>query len=171
MVALLYFSPTMGDFNELEKWYEREDPWGYSLHPDDRVRKEKILSLLTLYGITPEKTLDVGCGEGWLTKDLPGKLTGWDASVNAMMRFPENVGPWDGTGKFDLVVTTGTLYNQYDWRGIIDSVKRAASRWVLVAGVPGWIRPERAEFGKLIHSEEIAYRDLGNIIELYQTNL
>jgi hypothetical protein len=85
-----------------------------------------------------------------------------------MSRLPGGVEPFKGTsGQFDLVVTTGTLYPQYDWDSILGLIQSTATEWVLVAGVPGWLVPQRKEIGKLIHSEEIAYRDLGNRIELY----
>lgn len=159
--------------DELESWYSTPDPWGYFTHPDDQRRKEKILEILSVYGVAPDRTLDIGCGEGWLTRDLPGReVYGCDVSATAMSRLPEGVRPFSGTsGQFDLVVTTGTLYPQYDWDAILGLIQSTATDWVLVAGVPGWLVPERAEIGKLVHSEEIAYRDLGNRIELYHVNL
>jgi SAM-dependent methyltransferase len=163
----------MQSVKELEDWYGQADPWGYFTHPDDQKRKEKVLEILSVYGVAPEKTLDLGCGEGWLTKDLPGDLHGIDVSEKALSRLPPNVKRYDETshGKlFDLVVTTGTLYPQYDWDAILGQIQYHATDWVLVAGVPGWLVPERKEIGKLIHSEEIAYRDIGNRIELYHVN-
>jgi hypothetical protein len=92
---------------ELENWYLREDPWNYKTTEDDYFRKEKILSLLKKY----DKALDIGCGEGFITKDLPAnEIFGIELSDNASLRLPSNITrliqPVD---TYDLVMTTGTL--------------------------------------------------------------
>ena len=51
---------------ELENWYQNTDPWNYEKTTDDIIRKEKILSLLSTY----TTALDIGCGEGFITKDI-----------------------------------------------------------------------------------------------------
>ncbi len=60
------------DIEELEKWHQRKDPWGYESNPDDTLRKEILLSAI------PDKTyqqvLDIGCGQGFVTVDLPGNF-------------------------------------------------------------------------------------------------
>jgi hypothetical protein len=57
----------MQNQNELEKWYQKNDPWDYTGNKDDAYRKERILSNLKTYN----RGLDIGCGEGFITKDLP----------------------------------------------------------------------------------------------------
>lgn len=111
--------------DDLEQWYSEEDPWGYESHPDDAVRKRVLLSELP--DRPYRKTLDIGCGNGFLTRDLPGdEVIGVDLSERAIahaqvaqdarLRFirasifdlPEVV-----DGPFDLIVITGVLYPQY----------------------------------------------------------
>ena len=56
---------------ELEDWYKKNDPWSYKTTNDDIIRKEKILSLLENYNTA----LDIGCGEGFITTDLPANIS------------------------------------------------------------------------------------------------
>ncbi|NJW54048.1 methyltransferase domain-containing protein [Salinimicrobium oceani] len=110
---------------ELESWYRKEDPWGYNKNPEDIKRKEILLSEI------PNKNykhvLDIGCGEGFITKDLPGdNIYGFDVSQSAINFARKNVQRniifKQGSifeiqklidVKFDLVVITGVLYPQY----------------------------------------------------------
>ena len=56
---------------ELESWYKTEDPWKYKITQDDKTRLENVLDFLSPN--TYEKILDIGCGEGFVTTNLPGK--------------------------------------------------------------------------------------------------
>jgi 2-polyprenyl-3-methyl-5-hydroxy-6-metoxy-1,4-benzoquinol methylase len=130
---------------ELESWYDNADPWGYDSHPDDLRRKNELLALLPTRHI--ERTLDVGCGNGFLTVQLPGdEVVGTDLSEMAInwcrersqqLPKPERftflpLSIFDPSfrtlGKFDLVVITGVLYPQYigmagaTARAVIDEV-------------------------------------------------
>ena len=95
---------------ELENWYNNPDPWLYEATPDDKKRKDLILSLLDHY----DTALDIGCGEGFITKDIPAnKIYGIELSDNASSRLPNNVNRLlKPEGKYDLVMTTGTLANK-----------------------------------------------------------
>jgi 2-polyprenyl-3-methyl-5-hydroxy-6-metoxy-1,4-benzoquinol methylase len=110
---------------ELDKWHDKEDPWGYNDSKDDIIRKNILLSEI------PDKTyknvLDIGCGQGFITKDLPGEIIyGVDISQTAI-DFANKV-PIDKLiykqgsifeidklfdVKFDLIIITGVLYPQY----------------------------------------------------------
>ncbi|MBQ7738863.1 MAG: class I SAM-dependent methyltransferase, partial [Desulfovibrionaceae bacterium] len=116
---------------EIERWYSEEDPWHYDQSSNDEMRKINFLSVLPK-NITYERVLDIGCGNGFMTVDLPGEvIIGCDISCNAinyakkraeklnrtnitfknMSIFdcsPENLG-----GFFDLIVINDVLYSQY----------------------------------------------------------
>jgi len=116
---------TMQTQQELDDWFKTEDPWGYESNPDDQNRKRLLLSELPLRHY--RRVLDIGCGQGFITRDLPGEeVIGVDVSEEAIrqasryaserIRFlqsslfdlPEKI-----TGHFDLIVVTGVLYPQY----------------------------------------------------------
>lgn len=111
---------------ELDQWYSTADPWGYEDHPDDQKRKKLLL------GELPDKeyksVLDIGCGNGFITKDLPGEsVTGVDLSEEAIRyacyHEAQNRRYLVGSifdlarlfsgNTFDLIVITGVLYPQY----------------------------------------------------------
>lgn len=130
---------------EIEKHYENPDPWGYQKSPEDEKRKRYILHMLKLF--TPkggkfESALDIGCGEGWITKDLPAKrIAGFEISDSASARFPKKVErfvPGASEEKFDLVVATGVLYGHYDFRLFLDLIKKHAGRYILLSNVAAW---------------------------------
>src|SRR5690606_38871974 len=67
----------------LDDFHSSEDPWGYGDNKEDLKRKEILLSEL------PDReyknVLDIGCGQGFVTQDLPGmKITGVDISQAAV---------------------------------------------------------------------------------------
>lgn len=115
---------------QLDSFYCERDPWNYRNHPDDVRRKTELLSLLP--SIKFRRALDIGCGDGFLTFDLPAtEVVGTDISSVAIawaertradrpdgQRFSFsssslfNLEP-DRLGVFDLIVITGVLYPQY----------------------------------------------------------
>ncbi|MGF1563546.1 MAG: class I SAM-dependent DNA methyltransferase [Geminicoccaceae bacterium] len=71
----------------LEKFYEREDPWQFSQTIEDQVRTSIILDFVR-HGQF-RRALDIGCGEGWLTKVIAGHvehILGFDLSERAINR-------------------------------------------------------------------------------------
>jgi 2-polyprenyl-3-methyl-5-hydroxy-6-metoxy-1,4-benzoquinol methylase len=115
---------------ELEFFYANEDPWGYETNSDDIKRRNIILSEI------PERNydnvLDIGCGHGFVTRELPGKkITGIDISVNAITQANSYQSKLNKTkqinfiqasifdfdshdyGIYDLIIITGVLYPQY----------------------------------------------------------
>src|SRR5438270_10766137 len=73
---------------ELEEVSVAKDPWQYMTTKDDQNRKNILLSEL------PNKkyknVLDIGCGQGFLTRDLPGeKVLGVDISQQAIAHAKE----------------------------------------------------------------------------------
>lgn len=59
---------------------EHDDWWNWHVdaHPDEYGR---LIS--TIQGLEPMRTLDVACGTGFLTRHLPGEVTGIDQSLLA----------------------------------------------------------------------------------------
>lgn len=112
--------------SELEAWHKAVDPWGYETHPDDIARKLLLLAELPVRGY--EAVLDIGCGQGFVTRDLPGRsIIGVDVSEEAIRfanesatdRVQYRCGDLFGLkslgdqGRFDLIIITGVLYPQY----------------------------------------------------------
>jgi len=115
---------------ELELFYSNEDPWGYETNSDDVKRRNIILSEIPQRNY--ENILDIGCGHGFITRELIGKkITGVDISVNAITQaksyqskqnktkhidfIQASIFDLDshGYGVYDLIIITGVLYPQY----------------------------------------------------------
>lgn len=112
------------DPKEIEASYLTADPWGFQSNPDDQNRKAEILRACAVYA--PEsglydRAIDLGAGEGWITKDLPShEIHGYEISQNAKRRFPPNVLDCRvPTGKFDLILMTGVMYFHYDYERLL----------------------------------------------------
>ena len=168
---------------ELEKWYEKPDPWDYENNPDDLKRRSMLLSVL------PEKkyskVLDIGCGDGFLTVRLPGEeIIGVDISANAISHAKKNGLPhieyhryslfdlpglgWDQS--FDLIVITGVLYPQYIGDSeslayiIIDDLLQHGGHLVS-CHIEEWYR---ARFPYItLKREYYPYREHTHILEVY----
>lgn len=118
---------TLQSLKELEQWHRKKDPWGYASSDEDAKRKHLLLSEI------PEgkykRVLDIGCGQGFVTVDLPGeRVVGVDISKNAIKhaeKYTNNSKRFRFVvsdlfeleekivGKFDLIVITGVIYPQY----------------------------------------------------------
>jgi 2-polyprenyl-3-methyl-5-hydroxy-6-metoxy-1,4-benzoquinol methylase len=110
---------------ELENWHKQSDPWDYENNYDDKKRKSILLSEIPKRSYS--NVLDIGCGQGFITKDLPGSnVYGVDISQIAIdyannLKM-DNIVFKQGsifeidklfTIKFDLIIITGVLYPQY----------------------------------------------------------
>ena len=154
---------------ELEDWYQNEDPWGYKSNEDDRRRLKQILFTLGWGPKVYSRALDVGCGEGFVTSQLPAfEIHGLDISLKAMTRLPPNVkAVTKPEGKYDLVISTGTLYKQYDHERIYQIIMQAASKYILIAGIESWLI--NYNFGKELYRNAIQYRqEYNQLITLYE---
>lgn len=152
--------------NELEQWYQKTDPWGYLTNTEDSKRKQLILSRLKgRY----KKALDIGCGEGFITTDLPAdEIHGLEISDLAASRFPTNVKRvFEPDGKYDLIVATGVMYKQYDYQKMIDWIKKHATGTVLLSNIKSWEMPEVHTIGKQIYEEEYSYREYTQKLRIY----
>jgi trans-aconitate methyltransferase len=158
--------------SEIEDWYKAEDPWAYKTTPDDATRKERILSFAEW--LSPfNRALDIGCGEGWITKDLPAEeIHGYEESDNAAERFPDNVKRvLEPEGEYDLILAAGVLYKHYEWRKMLDMIKkyRAPQSVVIVAGIDDWLVDEIDELGESEIEEEFPYRNMVQKIYVFVT--
>lgn len=168
---------------ELEKWNEGFDPWGYENNPEDKKRKGILLSEL------PERkfnnVLDIGCGHGFITRDLPGEMvTGVDISANAIQfakkyessRLAFREGSLYTLHKkftaqqFDLIIITGVLYEQYTGKSssliymIIDALLQPNGILISVH-IDEWYK---CRFPYLLCSEYYyPYREYTHKIEVY----
>ncbi len=111
--------------NELENWYKQDDPWKYENNSDDLNRKNILLSEIPVKDY--RNVLDIGCGQGFITRDLPGKnILGVDISLEAINKarlyqsqrinfLHSSIFELQNklTDKYDLIIITGVLYPQY----------------------------------------------------------
>lgn len=111
--------------NNLEEWHNKKDPWDYENNPHDFKRKQILLSEIP--DLQYKNVLDIGCGQGFITQDLPGtNVYGVDVSHKAIefakQKKRGSVTFLQGSIfeidtlfniKFDLIVITGVLYQQY----------------------------------------------------------
>ena len=83
----------MKTIEELESQYNNLDPWQYETNPDDIYRKKFYLTVLSdLNSDNWKRALDIGAGEGFITRDLPAdEIHAIESSDQAASRLPENV--------------------------------------------------------------------------------
>lgn len=150
---------------ELENWYRFPDPWAYETTQDDLDRKQKIISMLPL---RYQRAIDIGCGEGFVTRDLPAvEIHGIEISDLAAQRLSWNVKRvHEPEGLYDLVMTTGTLYTQYNHEQIVQWIKKCSCRHILIGGIKDWLMPYT--FGNLINRIEFPYRQYIQSVSLYE---
>ncbi len=174
----------MQPISEIERDYEKEDPWGYQANDQDMFRKQRVLSTLDRFlpsylGIKDaytafEKALDIGAGEGWITQDLPARVKhGFEVSNNAAERFPKSVERVTAPGdKYDLVTATGIMYPHYNWPLFLALIERCSKPGtiLLTCNIKNWEIPHLQDpsekyagssflKGKQIYQEEFDYRE------------
>lgn len=171
------------DKEYLEKFYSEEDPWKYRDSKDDLNRRERILAALPDFEY--ENTLDIGCGNGFITEKLPGAhIYGVDISENAIQwakqhsqndRITYLTGSiFDLPGlelpEMDLIVVTGVLYPQYIGKScslmriILDSLLKQGGI-LLSSHVHEWYQ---IRFPYMTVSREwYPYRNFYQIMEVY----
>ncbi len=159
-------------FQEDEQLYQTPDPWGYQNNPEDTKRKEIILKCLKNLDRTFIRALDIGAGEGWITKDLPAQMIhALEESTAAAMRFPNNVFRVFESDlpkyRYDLIIATGVLYPHYDWRKLIDIIMMRADGIVLTCHLKDVEVPEVARIPNQIFETEFSYRDSIEKLRIY----
>tara|TARA_R100001509_G_C4863855_1_gene214356 strand:- start:649 stop:1143 length:495 start_codon:yes stop_codon:yes gene_type:complete len=157
---------------ELEEWYGTSDPWDYQTNSDDIYRKKFYLTVLEDVGPAFAQALDIGAGEGWITKDLPSDTKhAFEISDEAAGRLPEGVERVQQiTHKYDLVLATGVLYEQYDHALVNRIIHGASSQThgtkIMIAGIKGWLKPYG--FGRRIRHFEIPYREYTHVVDVWE---
>lgn len=123
--------------DDLENWYQTRDPWGYTTNEHDAFRLQTILEALGDRRF--RKALDVGAGEGFVTKHLPAKtIHALEISDRAARRLPKNVHRViQPQHPYDLMVATGVLYSQYDWKGMINILQKCNGT-ILTCNIADW---------------------------------
>jgi 2-polyprenyl-3-methyl-5-hydroxy-6-metoxy-1,4-benzoquinol methylase len=111
---------------DLDEWHSDADPWKYEDTADDDKRKEVLLSEIPIRKY--KCVLDIGCGQGFITRELPGeKVIGIDISSAAITKAKkyesDRINFVQGSlfelhkkfdhNCFDLIIITGVLYEQY----------------------------------------------------------
>ncbi len=121
---------------DLENNYTKADPWGYKTNHADIMRKNYIIGVVR--DLEVSSVLDIGCGEGWITGDLPVKdIYGFEASTSARLRWPNNVSEFKYKEQaFDLALLTGVLYQNYDWENMVDMAMRS-EKYIVTCHIAG----------------------------------
>jgi hypothetical protein len=154
----------MVDKEWTEEQYSRKDPWEYENDPADIERKEKIIS--SLKGRKFKRVLDIGGGEGWITKDLPGEeLYNYEISDRACSRLPSNVKrETKPNGKYDLIICTGVMYDHYDVESFFKIIKEHSSGLVLLCNVKDW-EVNLDSLGNPVFQEIFPYKKVHDILQ------
>jgi ubiquinone/menaquinone biosynthesis C-methylase UbiE len=80
----------------VREYYDRRaeeyDETSYGL-ADDAESREVAELAATVAALAPARTLDVGCGTGFLTRHLPGEVVGLDQSHRMLLRARARLGP------------------------------------------------------------------------------
>ena len=166
----------------LDAFYATEDPWGYYINPEDAKRRAVLLAELPRrdYGTV----LEVGCGNGFITRALPGeRVLGVDISERAIRyarRHADERVSFEACdlfqldpeviGSFDLVVVAGVLYPQYV--GTATALARLLiDRLLAREGVLASVHIEawyRTRFPYLLAKQvTYPYREYSHLLEIY----
>lgn len=154
---------------DLEAWWLTPDAWGYREHPDDIRRKSIIVSLVNLFE-PYQRTLDIGCGEGFITEDLPGRVIhGIELSDIAAKRLPRRITRVaEPRGQYDLVIASGVLYEQYDYSQMTKWIEQACKvgTVVLTCHIEDWERNTLPEEKQIAHGI-FPYRDYTEVWRVF----
>ena len=152
--------------DELERFYDKYDPWGYETNMDDIERKQKIINLLgdTFY----ERVLDIGCGHGFVTKDIKSAvIEGIELSDNAASHLPSHIKRvFEPSGQYDLVMATGIMYQQYAHDTFYSWIINHSSRHILIAGIENWLIDYDYK-SKIVDRITFQYREFTQVVTLY----
>lgn len=151
---------------EIEDWYAIPDPWDYETNPEDAKRKDFILTELLPYGEF-KRALDIGAGEGFITRDLPAiEIHAIEWSDRAAERLPVDR-VMEPQGKYDLVIATGVLYPQYDHKQILEWIDQSAKGIILLSNIAAWEVPEVIMLGEPVKEMFYPYREYIQKLRIY----
>ena len=154
---------------EMNSKYKKPDPFGVLTSKADGERKAHILAAMHDWvtekrgGKLFKRALDIGCGEGWITKDIPAEeIVGFDISDLALSRCPEGIITVDEMskieGKFDCILAAGVLVREYDFVQFLGLINTLATDFVLTCQTDFTEVSEVATIkGEPIHSDSFPY--------------
>lgn len=179
----------MQSIEDIEKHYETIDPWGYQTYPDDLIRKNKIIQVAQKYALKAEDqihadklmdgdvrkmhflALDIGCGEGWITKNLPAiAIYGLEVSQNAKKRWAKKIYEFDPEFniKYDLIIATGILYPHYDLNYFIDVINTYSNNIIITCNIKDWETGIDQIQAPQIYEEEFPYREFVQKLRVFK---
>lgn len=176
---------------ELEKFYTKEDPWGYETNEEDQNRLAALKSVLDRISTEQEinTILDIGCGHGFVTRELTGRtVIGVDLSEKAIKHAIKNnkknthsymnkdmygltLDSLAVKDPFDMIIITGVVYPQYIGKSdkslycILDPLLKTGG--VLVSVQVGEWYNSRFPY-TLLHTTSYPYRHYEHILEVYK---
>lgn len=169
---------------KLDAHYVSPDPWGYYKSKHDAARKSILLDAIKSY--TFSRTLDIGCGNGFITESFPAaRVTGIDISGEAIAearsrsksdRITYIAGslfqlPKLDLGTFDCVLITGVLYEQYIGNSypliykLVDSLLEQGGTLISVH-IDNWYFA-RFPYSR-VHRRSYPYREYRHLLEIYR---
>src|SRR5260221_10813767 len=113
---------------DFETWYAKENPWDFNNTIIDKVRRKILIHHLDALCHETKITsiLDVGCGEGYITKDIVNKfnvqIDAFDISDKAIARakiknshskinyYQLDLNDFQPTKEYDLILCEEALY-------------------------------------------------------------
>jgi 2-polyprenyl-3-methyl-5-hydroxy-6-metoxy-1,4-benzoquinol methylase len=140
---------------DIEKEYLKPDPWGYKQSAEDSRRKKIILNIARMcstghtYPFAYKRAIDICCGEGFITEDLPAQeIFGLEISDNAAVRMHPTIKRVlqvrEKDEKFDLIVATGWMYLHYDIYSIFQNIVWATKPGsiIIISNIESWEQQE-----------------------------
>ena len=173
----------MVDVKTFDEFHLTDDPWDYEKNKDDIQRRNILLEKLENY--TFINALDIGCGQGFITRYIPSRnITGVDISNNAVKHAKrknqnKNINFKKSSifdlsthsFKYDLIIINGLLYKSYVGNSknliylIID--KLLESNGILIScHIIDWSRIVFPYF--LIDEEIYQYRQFYHHLQVYK---
>ena len=133
--------------NNWERLYSNEDPYGYNHWYSDRKRRESSLNLLLKRKLHFNCTLELGCGEGHVTKEMIKfceKIIAVDISKKAISRaklkVKENLDKLffinGDIYKIEFYPNTFDLINGLESLDYIKDKQNEINKWI------SWLRPD-----------------------------
>lgn len=155
---------------DLDNFYTMSDPWGYETNKWDELRKDFIVTTARKYCPLGAKVLDIGCGEGFITKDLPGNLYGIELSNVAAARLPDKIRRIERPlSKYELVVACGVLYEQYDYEHMHKLILKAIATggYVITCNIWDW-EINQLPRDKMVEVKFFPYREYQQVLRVYR---
>ena len=159
---------------DLEDFYSTPDPWGYKTNDDDENRRKYVSAIAKVFAPFPglyDRALDIGAGEGFMTSAIPcTDIEYIEISDKAASRVhPIYKRVKKPAGKYDFILCTGQLYEQYDYQLFLDWIYKHSSGIVLVSHYNKAGRPHDDLHYNQIFYAEFPYREGKQILRVYDS--